>query len=316
MTVGVVVVVDPLLTTPAFAIGPGWLGAGHEVVVPPSFDRDVVTASLASADVVLTAHVPVTTTMLDAAPRLRLVAKSGVGVDNIDVAAARRRGVQVSNVPGVRGQAVAEHALFLLSYVAHHAWLRGDPAWRTTASRQLAETTMGVIGFGDIGTRVARLAAGIGMRVVVHTRTPDPARAPGVGVVFVDRAALLQQADAVVLCVPLTDATRGMLDASALRSMRPTADLVNVSRGSTVVTDDLLAVMSAGHLHAAGLDVTDPEPLPSGHGLWRLPNVVISPHNAGRSDRAQSRALARMRHNVLRALKGEDPPDLVGHGGA
>lgn len=304
-------VVDPLLTTPAFGIGPGWLGPDHEVVVPATFDEDTVAGLLGATDVVLTAHTPVTAAMMDAAPRLRLVAKSGAGTDNIDVAGAAARGVHVSNVPGARSRAVAEHALFLLLHVAHHGWMRGTPQWRTTLSHQLDGRRLGVVGFGGIGTCVARLGAALGMHVLVHTRTPDPSRAPDVDVTYLDLVAVLARSDALVLCVPLTAATRGLLDAAALRSMRPTADLINVSRGPTVVTGDLLTVMASGHLHAAGLDVTDPEPLPGDHGLRRLPNVVITPHMAGRTHEAQRVAVARMRDNVERSLAGDVPADVV-----
>ena len=128
---------------------------------------------------------------------------------------------------------------------------------------------------------------------------------------YVGLGELLREADAVVLCVPLSEQTRGLIDRTALAAMKEDAVLINVSRGPVVVTDDLLAAMRAGRLAGAGLDVTDPEPLPHDHGLRDLPNVLISPHNAGRTIESQEEALARMRENVRRVLSGAPPIDPV-----
>jgi phosphoglycerate dehydrogenase-like enzyme len=306
-----VVIVDPLLVTDAFGLGEGWAGPEHEVLVPAGYTDAELAPLLAGADAILTAHRAVTAELLDLAPRLRLIAKPGAGVDNIDVAAAAARGVTVTNVPGARGRAVAEHALFLLLYLARRGWLRDDPAWATTNAIQLGGTTLGVVGLGAIGSHVARAGHGLGMRVVALTRTPDPDRVPGVPLGFVDRDELLAVADALVLCAPLTDATRGMIDRAALAAMPREALLVNVARGPLVVTEDLLDAMLAGRLGGAGLDVTDPEPLPADHGLRRIPRVLISPHNAGRTTASQAEALDRMRANVRGVLEGGAPLDPV-----
>jgi phosphoglycerate dehydrogenase-like enzyme len=253
----------------------------------------------------------VTEAMLELAPALRLVAKPGAGVDNIDVAAATRRGVTVTNVSGARGRAVAEHALFLLLHLTKRGWLRGDPAWRDTLATQLGNKTLGIVGLGDIGAHLARFGHGLGMQVVAHTRTPDPDRAQGIPVRFVELGSLLREADVVVLCAPLTDATRGMIDRKALWTMKNDAYLINVARGPLVSTEDLLEVVRTGHLAGAGLDVTDPEPLPKDHGLRLFPHVLISPHNAGRTFESQAEALARMRENVRLVLSGAPAIDPV-----
>lgn len=304
-----ILIVDPLLATAEYGMAADWAGPGHLVVTPPGFTPEALAPHLSDAEALLTATYPVTADMIDRAPRLRLVAKPGAGVDNIDLAAARARGVVVTNVRGTRGRAVAEHALFLMLYLARHAWMRADPAWQSTTSVQLGGKTLGIVGLGAIGSLLARFGHGLGMEVLAHTRTPDPGRAPGIPVAFVDRRALLGRSDFVVLCMPLTPETRGMIDRRALQAMRPEAYLINVSRGPVVVTDDLLRVMAAGHLAGAGLDVTDPEPLDPGHGLWRLPNVMISPHNAGRTAESQVEAIERMRENVVRVLEGREPLD-------
>lgn len=311
MSIARILVVDPLLISEGFRIGADWAGPEHEVLIPEGFDLEQLRSLLPEAAALLTAHAPVTEEMIELAPALRLVAKPGAGVDNIDVAAAAQRGVTVTNVPGARGRAVAEHALFLLLHLSRRGWLRDDPAWRDTLATQLGGKSLGIVGLGEIGAHVARFGQGLGMQVVAHTRTPDPDRAPGVPVRFVDLDTLLREADAVILCAPLTDATRNMIDRRALGMMKEDAYLINVARGPLVSTEDLLEVMRAGHLAGAGLDVTDPEPLPEDHGLRSLPHVLISPHNAGRTIESQTEALARMRENVRLVLSGSPPIDPV-----
>jgi phosphoglycerate dehydrogenase-like enzyme len=305
-------VVDPLLVTKEFGIDTDWVGDGHEVLIPTGFAIDDLTAHLERADGILTAHAPVTEDMMALAPKLRLIAKPGAGVDNIDIDAAAARGVVVTNVRGARGKAVAEHALFLMLYLARHGWMRDDPAWQGTTSVQLGGKTLGVAGAGSIGSEVARSGHGLGMSVLVHTRTPDPGRIPDVPVTFVEREDLFARADVVVLCVPLSEETYRMVDRDSLAAMKPGALLINVARGPVVDTDALLEAIRDGRLAGAGLDVTDPEPLPADHELRRFPNVLISPHNAGRTFESQAEALERMRTNVRLVLAGEPPIDRVG----
>ena len=311
VSVARLLVVDPLLLTEEFGIGPGWAGPEHEVVIPDGFALDDLRPHLGDAVGLLTAHQPVTEEMITLAPNLRLVAKPGAGVDNIDVAAAAGHGVVVTNVKGARGRAVAEHALFMMLYLARHAWLCADPAWQGTTSVQLGGKTLGVVGLGAIGSHLARFGQGLAMPVIVHTRTPDPGRIADVSVEFVALDGLLRRADFVVLCVPLTDETHQMINRSTLGPMKDDAHLINVARGPIVATEDLLEVMRSGRLAGAGLDVTDPEPLPPDHGLRQLPNVLISPHNAGRTHESQTAALERMRTNVRLVLAGRSTMDPV-----
>jgi phosphoglycerate dehydrogenase-like enzyme len=305
------IVVDPLLVTEEFGIGSGWAGEEHEIVAPPGFGPDELPPSLEAAEGILTAHAPVTADMIALAPTLRLIAKPGAGVDNIDVGAAAARGIVVTNVRGVRGRAVAEHALMMMLYLARHAWMRDDPAWQGTTAAQMGGKVLGVAGLGEIGSLLVRFGHGLGMDVVAHTRTPDPARAGDVPVAFVSRGDLLAQADVVVLTLPLTDGTRHLIDRDALALMKDTAYLINVSRGPVVKTDDLVAALRAGRLAGVCLDVTDPEPLPPGHELRSFPRVLISPHNAGRTIESQAAALSRMRENVRAVLSGGEALDPV-----
>ncbi len=304
-------VVDPILRYEQYGLTPGWAGEEHLVVFPESFALDDLEPELRIADVILTAHYPVPARMIDACPGLRLIAKPGAGFDNIDVAAASRRGVPVTNVAGTRSRSVAEFALFMMCYLAKNAWMEGDPAWQATSSRELGAKTVGIVGLGAVGSLLARFGHGLGMRVVAHTRTPDPAKAPGVPVTFVAKDELLATADYIVLAMPLTEETRHYIDRGALEIVKQGATLINVSRGPTVSTDDLVESLRSGRLLGAGLDVTDPEPLPADHELRSMPNVLIPPHIAGRSNESQAATMDRMRRNVLAVLAGETPPDLV-----
>jgi phosphoglycerate dehydrogenase-like enzyme len=297
--------------TEEFGIDAGWVGDGHEVVIPVGFAIGDLTPHLERAEGILTAHAPVTEEMIALAPQLRLIAKPGAGVDNIDVGAAAARGIVVTNVMGARGRAVAEHALFMMLYLARHAWMRDDPAWRGATSVQLGGKTLGIVGLGSIGAELARFGHGLGMAVLVHTRTPDRARVPDVPVTFVGLDDLLARSDFVVLCVPLTEETRRMIDRTALTSMKEDAFLINVARGPVVDTGALTEALRGGRLAGAGLDVTDPEPLPPDHELRRFPNVLISPHNAGRTFESQAEALERMRTNVRLVFSGDRPLDPV-----
>jgi phosphoglycerate dehydrogenase-like enzyme len=281
------------------------------VVIPRGFALEDLRPLLPDVEALLTAHAPVNEEMIALAPRLRLVAKPGAGVDNIDLTAAARHGVSVTNVTGARSRAVAEHALFMMLHLARRAWLQGEPAWRDAIATQLGGKTLGIVGLGDIGSHLGRFGYGLGMRVIAHTRTPDADRVPNVPVRFVDLDTLLRESDVVVLCVPLTEETRGMVDRSALAMMKDDATLINVARGPIVATDDLLEAMRSGRLAGAGLDVTDPEPLPPDHGLRALPRVLISPHNSGRTFESQGEALERMHRNVRLVLAGDAPIDPV-----
>lgn len=303
----VIAAVDPLLIAAQGLVG-NEFGAGHRLVVPAGWTESERLAAVADADVILTATAPVTATMLHAAPRATLVAKPGAGVDNIDLAAAARRGVVVCNAPGTRGAAVAEFVVWALLHLARRGF---DPAAAVDRlGLDLSGRTLGLVGLGDIGTRVARSARSLGMEVVAATPSARN-RDPLTPVRFVDLGEIHTVVDALVLCMPLTPQTYRLLDARRMTQMRPEAMLVNVARGPSVVTQDLLEVMSTGHLHGAVLDVTDPEPLPADHPLRSLPKVVVTPHLAGRTVGAQRLALRVMVDNVRAHLQGRTPPNML-----
>ncbi|MDA1000919.1 MAG: NAD(P)-dependent oxidoreductase [bacterium] len=306
-----VLLVDRLYGSPQWDLGSGWLGAEHEMVRPPDYELGTILSLLPDVEGILTVFREVGPEMMDAAPGLKVVAKPGIGYDNIDAAAATARGIMVCNVTGVRGRAVAEHAFFMMLYLARNAWMLDDPAWEHTDAVQLGGKTIGIVGLGDIGRHTALIADGFGMKVLAHTRTPDPSRLPDVDVEFLSFDALLPRSNFLVLCMPLLPETQGILNAAALKRMKKDAMLVNVARGPVAVTEDILQALQQGEIAAAALDVTDPEPLPDDHPLRKMNNVLITPHHASRTPETQVAAIERTRENVSRALAGERPINIV-----
>ncbi len=228
--------------------------------------------------------------------------------------------IVLTNMKGVHGPAIADHVFAMLLALSRDIPRYVDPARRGQWDRgdsdpqpfALQDRTLLVVGLGGIGSEVARRAKGFGMRVLATRRSGVPAPA------FVDRQgrpeelfSLLPEADVVVLCVPLTAETTGMIGARELRAMKPGAYLVNVARGKLVDTQALVEALRAGRLAGACLDVTDPEPLPPDHPLWSLPGVVITPHVAGRSELTDERRRALYLENLLRFGRGEPLLNVV-----
>ena len=252
---------------------------------------------------------PVGAELFEACPRLRAVAVYAVGVDNVDLDAASERGVQVGHTPGVLTETTADLAFALILAAARRVaegdaavrrgeWTPFDPA--AFVGEEVHGATLGVVGRGRIGSAVARRAEGFAMDVLWSTRSGG---AP--------LEELLERADFVSLHTPLTAATRGLIGQAELRRMKPTAFLVNTARGGLVDTDALVRALREGWIAGAGLDVTDPEPLPAGHPLLALPGVVVTPH-IGSASRRTREAMADMSvDNLLAALRGERMPHCV-----
>jgi phosphoglycerate dehydrogenase-like enzyme len=233
-------------------------------------------------------NAPVTAASLDGVERLTVLARHGVGLDFVDVPACTEHGVAVTITSSGVTHPMASAAVTLVLALAHrlrerdHALHRGD--WEERRFHPhgigLSGRTLGVIGYGRIGREVVRLLAPWGMHVLVTQRTPVSEE----GVGYVDLETLLARADVVVVACPLTEKTRGLLDARTLALMKPTAFLVNVARGAIVDQDALVDALREGRLAGAGLDVVDPEPLPVDDPLLALPNVVGAPHSLGYTD--------------------------------
>jgi glyoxylate reductase len=177
--------------------------------------------------------------------------------------------------------------------------------------REVHHATLGIVGLGRIGSQVARRARGFDMTILYHNRRPRPDAEAQLGVQYVSLDRLLERADYVVLCVPLTRETRGLIGAAELRRMKPTATLVNVSRGPVVDTPALYEALRDGVIGAAALDVTEPEPLPRDHPLLRLDNVVIVPHLGSATVETRQRMAEMSVENLLAGLHGQPLPFAV-----
>jgi lactate dehydrogenase-like 2-hydroxyacid dehydrogenase len=289
--------------------------------LPPP--RDELLQRVAGCDGVLTLLTDrVDDAFLDAAgPQLRVVSNYAVGFDNIDVAACARRGVAVGNTPGVLTETTADLAWALLMAAARRLpegdrYVRGGH-WKTWGPLLLLGpdvhgATIGIVGFGRIGQAVARRAQGFGMTILYHDLTPLPDEVTGpLGATYLPLEALLAQSDFVSLHVNLSEVTRHLINAETLAWMKPTAVLVNTSRGPVVDQAALAAALRDGTIWAAALDVTDPEPIPMDDPLVGLDNCLIVPHIASASRATRGRMAAMAAANLVAGVRGEPLPTPV-----
>jgi glyoxylate reductase len=256
-----------------------------------------------------------------AGPALRVISNYAVGYDNIDLAAATARGIPVGNTPGVLTETTADMAFALLMAAARRLVEGADYVragkWRTWGPTLLLGhdvhgATLGLVGLGRIGQAVARRAAGFDMKILGYDPYCDAATAASVGAgLCPDLRNLLAEADFVSLHLPLSDSTYHLLDAAALSRMKPTAVLVNTSRGPVVNSDDLYEALAAGQIAYAALDVTDPEPLPADHKLLTLSNCLVVPHIASASWATRNRMAVMAAENLLAGLRGGPLPNCV-----
>ncbi|MCC6540288.1 MAG: hypothetical protein IT162_22270 [Bryobacterales bacterium] len=246
----------------------------------------------------------ITRRVMERCAGLRMVSIWGTGTDNVDLDAARELGIRVTNTPAVSAISIAEHTLALMLAVARRIPLIDGRVrageWPRGGMVQLHGKTLGVMGLGEIGRRFARLGEAIGMRVVTWTMHPKPE----LGFAHVALDELLAGSDVVSLHLRLSEQTRGFLGAERIALMKRGAILVNTARGPIVEEEALLEALETGHLAGAGLDVFDIEPLPPGHTLTRLANVVLSPHAAGITPEALEAGLALAVDNVLAHFAG------------
>lgn len=257
--------------------------------------------------------------LLDGAPHLRVVSNYAVGYDNIDVPAATRRGVLVTNTPDVLTETSADFAFALIlaaarrvieseQYVKAGRWRTWGP--EILLGRDVFGATLGIVGLGRIGQAVARRARGFGMRILYAGARRKPEAEQCLGAEFVGMEQLLAESDIVSLHCPLNDETYHLIDHDALELMKPGAILVNTARGPVVDTRALVEALRSRPLIAA-LDVTDPEPLPADHALLSLPNALVVPHVASATVATRTRMGMMAAQNLIAALQGERPPFLV-----
>lgn len=287
---------------------PDWL----EVAVIDEADRDRFRAGMADADVLLHVLEAVTADVIAGAPALRLIQKIGVGVNTIDLDAAKSRNVAVCNMPGTNSRAVAEMTLTLMLAALRRvpyfdARMRQGEGWTADLGSfdglgEIAGRTVGLVGYGDVARLLAPILKAMGAEVL-YTATAKKRDAVAE---WRDLPSLLREADIVSLHLPLTPDTEGMIDAGAIAGMKPDAVLINTARGGLVDEHALTQALISGQLRAAGLDVVTTEPAPAGNPLFELDNVVVMPHIAWITPETLDRSLGIAFENCRRIRDGED----------
>jgi len=295
----------------------GILGSSAEVVYmrPGSYE------GLESAIAAITFRLP--GEALSRASRLRFVQVPAAGVDQLDVKALAERGVTVASAKGCNARAVAEHAFALLLALAKKIVEQDNEVkrgvWRSYTEENflvdLEGATLAVVGYGSVGREVARLAKAFGMRVLAVRKQPRPDELADFVGGLEDLPRVLSEADFVVVALPLTEETRGLIGERELRAMKKGSFLINVGRGAVVDERALYRALSEGWIAGAGLDVwwryPPEEGWPSPLGVHKLPNVIATPHKAGWTRRAREACLRFSAENVLRFLRGEEPLNVV-----
>lgn len=289
---------------------------GIELLVAP--DAEAETLASFEVDGVLNCVARVPKTVITAIPGLKVIARYGIGVDNIDLAAATEAGVLVCNVPDYSIDEVATHALgMILSFarqlhVYHDKVAKGSWEWRTRPElRRTSNLTVGVVGFGRIGSLLANKAKAVGFEVIAHDALIDGSSIRRLGVEPVSLEQLLERSDFVSLHVPLTTDTTHLMNEATLALMRPNAYLINAGRGKLVDSNALLHALESDKLAGAGLDVFEDEPLPADSPLKGHPKVLHTPHSAWFSMEALDEAREKAVANVVAALRGTRPKNLV-----
>ena len=304
-----------LVADPIADDGVARLRAAGEVDVATGLEPGALRERIAEYDaLVVRSETKVTSDLLDAATRLRVVGRAGVGVDNIDLDAATRHGILVLNAPTGNTIAAAEQAVAMMLALVRNIPLADQAlhAGRWERSKfmgmELRDKTLGVLGLGKIGFEVARIAStGLQMRVIAHDPLVTAERATQAGAELVEFETLLTESDVLTVHVPLNDATRGVVGAAELRRMRAGARLINVARGGIIDETALADAIRDGHIAGAAIDVWTSEPPPADHPLLQLPQVVATPHLGASTREAQVNVAFDVADQIVEYLRGGSP---------
>jgi len=312
------------------------LARPFRLIIPENDTEAALLASAPEADAILSYQAAIPASVVRAAPSLRLIQKHGLNCRSIDVAAATARDVRVATLPLMRSVTVAEHALALMLACARkvipgHQAVTGaayqamglEPAQTTQRDyrsnwakirgvTELFQAGAGIVGMGDIGMEIARRCRAFGMTVRYFQRTPHPAATESLlGIRYAPLDALLSESDYIVLAIPHTPESEGLIGARELARMKPSATLVNVGRGGLVDENALATALRSGQIAMAGLDVYRNEPLPAGSPLLSLPNVVLLPHTGGGSYRSWEIDTPAVLENIRRFFSGEGAEGVI-----
>jgi D-3-phosphoglycerate dehydrogenase len=288
---------------------------GAEIIVAPDGNISTLIPLAADADAIMTNWAKVPAELIDAAPNCRIISRLGIGLDNIDVEHATKRGIPVTNVPDYCLIEVAEHTLALLLALVRKIGIFHENAragrYDLSAGfplRRIEGQTLGIVGLGQIGRRLAAKAQALELRVLATSRSR---RDPIPGIEWTDFDRLLSRSDFVSLHVPLNDETRLIIAERQLRLMKPTAFLINTARGGLVDHDALAAALAEGRLAGAALDVQSPEPPDLAKPPYNDPRVIITPHAAFYSTESVDELRRRVAHQVGTCLSGRLPENVV-----
>jgi D-3-phosphoglycerate dehydrogenase len=291
---------------------------GVELRAQQCRSEEEIIALAQDADAVLNCYAKMTARVIESLKHCRIIARYGIGVDNVNLAAATEAKILVTNVPDYCIDEVSDHALALLLALARHVHAAHgavrDGAWDVVAHasiRRLRGQTLGLLGFGKIAKAVASKVQPLGMKVLVYDPYLDPALIAQHGVEAVSLDRLLAEADAVSIHVPLSPETRNIIGKRELVRMKPTAFLINTSRGGIVDEQALAAALKEGIVGGAALDVLSVEPPPADHPLRQAPNIILTPHLAFYSRESVVELQTKAAEEVARALKGEPPRSPV-----
>ncbi len=278
--------------------------------------------SLRRAEAFITyGHPHVDGPLLDLAPNLKIVSNHGVGVDHVDLSAAADRNIPVGNTPGCLDGSTADMTFALILATARNVVI-GDHYARSVEftvyepslliGKEVHGSTLGIVGLGRIGKQVARRAKAFDMHVLYHNRRRDPVAEAEFSAVYRTLDDLLAESDFVALNCPLTAETTNLISTPQFALMKPSAMLINMSRGAVVDTDALYAALRTGRIAGAGVDVTQPEPLPRDHPLLTMQNLVLTPHLGSASDRTRRRMIEMTIENLRAGVAGKPLPYRVG----
>lgn len=293
-------------------------GAGFETVYRPwdgKLAEEDLIAMLHGIDGAIVAGDKFTPLVLKSAGKLKVISRTGVGYDGIDVPAATARGIAVCSTPDVNKYSVADWTIAMIiqcarKIVENQMEVRAG-RWTRIEGRELRDSTLGIVGFGSIGQEVALRARAFGMRILASDPRRDDALAAGIGVTYVSLAELLRKSDYVSLHTLLNKETRHLMNAERLALMRPTAYLINTSRGGVVDQEALYEVLKERRIAGAALDVFEKEPLEKDSPLRTLDNLYISAHTSGVTSDARNRSGRTAAENLIRVLNGERPIHIV-----
>ncbi len=285
--------------------------AGLEVDVRPGLSAEALIAAIPEYDaLIIRSGTRVTADVIRAACNLKVIARAGVGVDNIDIPAATEAGIIVANAPTGNVAAAAEHTIALMFALArnvaeaHLSMRQGQWNRKAFMGVEIARKTLGLVGLGRVAGQVCRRAVGLGMQVLAYDPYVSAEYASNLGAKLVDLDTLLAQSDFISLHLPLNEQTRGFINEATLARMKPGARLINTSRGGVIDETALLAALDSGHLAGAALDVFAQEPLPADAPLRRHPKLVLTPHLGGSTTEAQFQVALDAAQQVIDVLQG------------